>query len=497
MTITSLTFVAFIISSVLVFRLLPQKLRIAWLLLCSLVFSSTWSLPFTAALALLGLGNFLLGKKVFSKRDNTRSPVWLWTGLIFNLVFLVFAKYMEFFVPGLMDRLEGLSITWNTASLTLLAPIGVSFLFVQCVIYLLDIYHQRVPAETRFLSFLVFLFYFPKLLSGPIERPKVFLSRLENPSPLSKDLVSRGLVLIGAGLLRKMLIADPLTALLQPDSFINPSQVPLTVLLFDLLAYAFALYNDFAGYSSIVRGVSLLFGIELDQNFNLPYLSRNFNEFWSRWHISLSDALRDYIYFPLSRWLAVRLPKRDHVLHVIVPPMITMLASGLWHGFGWNMLIWGGLHGLYQVAERGLRLRKNYTPIRERHRVVRGLSIILVFTLVLIAWIPFRMELPVAGKFFSALLPSALRLQPYLNELSTLRHGDLTANWLLLLPDVRLLALMLFAATADMVRYWSKDEFGFLRWPLWLKSLFLSVLILALLFVSLATYRAPFVYQGF
>lgn len=497
MTITSLAFVAFVAGSVLVFRMLSPKLRGVWLLVCSLVFSSTWSLPFTVALALLGLGNFLLGKKVFSARDNKRLPAWLWTGLLFNLAFLVFARHMDFFVPGLMDRLEALSVTWNNASLTLLVPIGISFLFVQCVIYLLDIYHQRVQAETRLLSFLVYLFYFPKLLSGPIEKPKVFLSRLENPSPFTKDLVSRGLVLIGSGLLRKLLIADPLTALLQPDSFINPSQVPLAVLFFDLLAYAFALYNDFAGYSSIVRGVSLLFGIDLNQNFNLPYLSRNFNEFWGRWHISLSDALRDYVYFPLSRWLALRIPKRDHVLHLFVPPMITMLASGLWHGLGWNMLVWGGLHGLFQVAERILRLRKNYKPIRERCRVARGLSVLLVFALVLIAWIPFRMELPVAGKFFSALLPSALRLQPYLGELSNLRQGNLTENWLFLLPDIRLMALVLFAVIPDLVRYWSKDEFVFLRWPVWLKSLSLSALILALAFVSLATYRAPFVYQGF
>lgn len=497
MTITSLVFFGFVIGSILLYWLLPGKLRTAWLLIISLVFCATWSLPFTVILILLSLLNFLLGRQMFRSLENRNKSIWLWLGLIFNLAFLILVRYLNFFIPQLIERINTLSSSWNTGSLTILVPIGVSFIFVQCVIYMLDIYHRRIPADARLTHFLVYILYFPKLLSGPIERPKPFLAQLDNPKPVNKEIISKSLTLIGVGLLRKLIIADPLTALIQSDSFVRPVNVPLVVLLFDLLAYAFALYNDFAGYSSIVRGVSLLFGIELNQNFNLPYFAHNFNEFWSRWHISLSDALRDYVYFPLSRWLAVRIPRRNHALNLILPPMVTMLVSGLWHGFGWNMLIWGGLHGLYQVIERVRRLRKNYRPIHERRKIIRGFSIVLVFILVLIAWIPFRMDLSTAGQFISSLIPTSARLQPYLDELYLLRHGDLTANWLNLLPNIRLLTLLIVAFIPDLVHYFSKDELNFLHWPVWLKSLALCALILALMFISLATYRAPFVYQGF
>ncbi len=497
MSLISLVFAVFLFVSILVYRLLPTGFRLLWLLLISFAFYATWSLPFALAVAFVALVNYFLGKLILSKADQKKHPVWLWVGLLFNLFFLVFSKYFSLFVPDLIRKLQLVSDRWNTGSLTILVPIGVSFLFIQFVIYLLDIYHQRIAAKDRLIDFLIYAFYFPKLLSGPIEKPKTFFSQLESPQPISKNLTEKSLSLIAIGLMRKLLVADPLTALIHPKSFLNPGSVPLVVVFFDLIAYAFALYYDFAGYSSIARGVSLLFGIELNRNFHIPYLSRNFNEFWSRWHISLSNVLRDYIYFPLSRWLASRIPKRNNVLHLIVPPMITMLASGLWHGISWNMLFWGGLHGLYQIIEKLIHRNKSYKPVSEQNRLQRSLSIFLVFFLVLTAWIPFRMDLPASGKFISALVPTMNRLQPYREEFYTLRKVGWTENWLNLMPDLRLLALLLVAAIPDLIQYWSKDEFGFLRWPVWLKSLSLSALILALLFVSLATYRTPFIYQGF
>ena len=170
-----------------------------------------------------------------------------------------------------------------------------------------------------------------------------------------------------------------------------------------LLAYAFAIYNDFAGYTAIVRGVSLWFGIELSPNFNLPYLSRNFTEFWTRWHISLSNWLRDYIFFPLSRSMMKRFPRRDHVLNIVLPSLVTLLVSGAWHGLSWNMLAWGALHGFYLVFERVWGLILPEAPQDERPRWRQRLGTLLTFLLAALAWLPFRMPLPAAWAYFKGM----------------------------------------------------------------------------------------------
>jgi D-alanyl-lipoteichoic acid acyltransferase DltB (MBOAT superfamily) len=184
------------------------------------------------------------------------------------------------------------------------------------------------------------------------------------------------------------------------DAFITPLDYPGQQLLAWLIAYAFAIYNDFAGYTAIVRGVCLWFGIELSPNFNLPYYARNFTEFWNRWHISLSNWLLDYIFYPLAWSLRRRVPDQNHVLNIVLPPMITMLVSGMWHGLAWNMLLWGGLHGLFMVLERLPSLKKPPVPLNKRPRWRQRLGVLLTFSLAALAWVPFRMELPVALQYW-------------------------------------------------------------------------------------------------
>jgi len=189
-----------------------------------------------------------------------------------------------------------------------------------------------VPAEPDVVHFALYLAYFPKLLAGPIERARSFLPRLTAAGDVTNDVLARSATLIVIGIGRKLLIADPLFSRIPAEVTVDPLQYPAPRLLVWLVAYAFALYNDFAGYTDIVRGVSGLFGIELSRNFAAPFFSRNFTELWTRWHITLSSWLRDYIYFPLSRALVRRNPNATHFVTLFVPPMVTMLVSGLWHG---------------------------------------------------------------------------------------------------------------------------------------------------------------------
>ena len=231
----------------------------------------------------------------------------------------------------------------------------------------------------------------------------------------------------------------------------DPSTFPAQHLAAWLMGYAFALYNDFAGYTSIVRGVSGLLGVELSQNFVRPYVSKDFTEFWKRWHISLSEWLRDYIFFPVTRKLMSRIKNRQHLVNLITPPLVTMLVSGLWHGLSWQMLAWGGLHGLYQVAERLLSQLRPPRPPAERKWWQAGLSIALVFSLAVLAWLPFRMALPQAWDYLVGMVSPGNWAYPALRQAgSDLLHGKGFWSWPEYnLPDPRIFLVLLPALWLD------------------------------------------------
>lgn len=327
MTATSLLFFAFSAVAAFIYRRLPDKWRNSWLLLTSAVFVCTWSWKFVIVLAIFSWANFAFGKKSLPSSNNHKA--WVRAGVLFNILFLLFFKYNDFFLPDFSNFLQVAGFLDPGFVLQILLPVGLSFLVVQNISYLLDISNKRIQPETDFVRFLVYIFYFPKLISGPVERARVFLPRLDHPLSFDRLRAERSAALILTGLLRKLVFANPLFNIIPSAAFTSPSNYAGQYLFFWLLAYAFALYNDFAGYTSIIRGVSLWFGIELSPNFNLPYFSRNFTELWTRWHISLSNWLRDYIFFPLSRKMMKRFPGRNHILNIVLPPMITLLVSGM------------------------------------------------------------------------------------------------------------------------------------------------------------------------
>jgi alginate O-acetyltransferase complex protein AlgI len=226
--------------------------------------------------------------------------------------------------------------------------------------------------------------------------------------------------------------------------------------------------------------VSGLFGIELSPNFNFPYFSRKFTEFWSRWHITLSQWLRDYIFFPLTRFLMARSPNRQNFLVLALPPFVTMLASGLWHGLSWNLLLWGALYGIYLTAERLLSLRKS-APASELPAWRQGLSILLTFLLVTLAWVPFRLELPYAFQYWRGLLQWG-NLQMDHRDLRVLLVG-----LLYLIPAIGL----------DWLQWRYQDEAFILRWPRLAQAIVLAA-VLFLIFIGFPFESGPpFVYLRF
>ena len=477
MNITSTHFVLFTLLALGVYYLLPRRKQNYWLLSLSYIFCITWAWQFALILALLTGANFALAKQLH--KDGQQRRRFLWLGIGLNVLALVLFRMADFFMPEALALLTGLGVATEAGGLQFLIPIGLSYYILEIISYLVDVHRGQIRATTDFVDFALYLAYFPKLIAGPIERASSFLPKLANPRFVGNDMLARSFTLIVIGLVRKLLIADILAASIFLDVFVTPARYTPPELLGWLLIYAFVLYNDFAGYTNIVRGVSGLFGIELSPNFQQPYFARNFTEFWNRWHITLSHWLRDYIYLPLARTLLRRNRGRRKLLNFAVPALTTMLISGLWHGISGHMLLWGGLHGLYQIVERIPSLWRPTVPPQRQPGWRQVMAATLIFTLVILAWVPFRMELPEAVEFWRGLL----------NWSSfAIRYRRL----FLVVP------LIIGAIGLDWIQYHYRDEVIYLRWPRLAQAFCLAVVLL-LLFISTGGEGVgePFVYQGF
>lgn len=475
MEIISIHFLIFVLLTLVVYYLLAPRAQNIWLLLASYVFYALWNIWFVAVLALTTLLNFIIAKKIWQGGNNKKS--WLIVGVFIDILSLAFLKLIA---AGAFEHpIE--------ASLSILIPIGFSFYILQAISYLLDVQNRRLPASTNLVDFALYMAYFPKMVSGPIERARIFLPILSSARVVDGKKFSDGITLIVIGLVRKLVFAQILSTSIPDGIFSNFSQYTGFSLLCALILYAFWLYNDFAGYTSLVRGISFLFGIELTPNFQQPYFSRNFTEFWNRWHISLSHWLRDYIFFPLSRWLSRNNPKGNGLINVIIPPLVTMLASGLWHNFSLSMLVWGALHAFYQIVERFITLWRSHPPVDKQPAWKQILSALLVFCFVTFAWVPFAsgsviniygfIRMVVGKSFFN--FPGGMTLQ-----------GNL-----LRFPAIVILITLLM----DWIQYHSKDETIFNKWPPVVKSVIFTMALFALLamFVLQVEPVKAFIYQGF
>jgi alginate O-acetyltransferase complex protein AlgI len=474
MTITTFSFAGFVLLTLALYYALPRRPQNILLLVASYAFYLTWSWWYALVLVILTLANFALARRIHAGGSPRRAV--LWAGVGINLAALAVFKYEDFFVPDLVARLNTWGIDSGAGGLRILLPVGMSFYIVAVISYLIDVYRKQVAPATDLVDFALYMAYFPKLLSGPIERARDFLPRLAAPRAVDNDVLARSVTLIVLGMVRKLVLADTLRLMLPRGVVTQPDEFGAPQLIGYLLIYSLALYNDFAGYTNIVRGVSGLFGIELRPNFSTPYFSRNLTEFWNRWHITLSHWLRDYIYFPTSRALLRRNPSRSNIPNLFLPPMLTMLASGLWHGTGWTMLLWGAMHGVFLVGERLLALWRPAGPPQAQPRWRQGFAMLVVVTLVVLAWVPFRApDVPRALEYWQGML-----------DFSDMRR-----------PTVRVFVVILPALWLDWVQYRRGDELVFLRWPRLVQATLLALAILALFLVAQTDTGAPFVYQGF
>jgi alginate O-acetyltransferase complex protein AlgI len=349
-------------------------------LLASYVFYSWWDWRFSGLLAASTALNQAAAEAIARSRSASTRRTVLGLAVAAGLATLGFFKYAGFFASSLANALGHLGLGAPLPLLQVVLPVGISFFTFQAISYVVDVYRGTTEPASR-LDFAVYLAFFPHVVAGPIVRAREFIPQLRRSAAEPRLDGGRALCLILGGLFKKVVVAGFLATAIVDPVFGAPGAHSRLEVLAAVYAYAVQIWADFSGYTDIAIGCALLLGIRFPANFNAPYTATSLQDFWHRWHMTLSRWLRDYLYVPLGGSRGSRLFTARNL-------MLTMLLGGLWHGAAWTFVVWGGIHGAFLVAERRLRGR---TP-RFDPAVNRALARLLTFHVVCLAWIFFRAD---------------------------------------------------------------------------------------------------------
>lgn len=396
MVFSSITFIFIFLPLVLaVFYIIPKRFKNLVLLLASLIFYAWGGVSYTAILIISILLNYFIGRGVALKSQKL-SKTYLTVGILINLLLLVVFKYADF----LIENLNPLIVSFNIPAIKqphILLPIGISFFTFQALSYLIDIYRKETSAQKKFVDLALYISLFPQLIAGPIVRyHDIFRQLAKRTFTLYKFHL--GIQRFIIGLSKKVLLANQF-AVVADDVFSLPTHLISTPTAWiGLISYSFQIYFDFSGYSDMAIGLGKMFGFDILENFNFPYISKSIREFWKRWHISLSSWFKDYLYIPLGG-------NRKGNGRTYLNLFIVFLLTGFWHGASWNFIVWGLIHGFFMIIERigfNKLLNKLWLPLR--HMYTLGI--------VGIAWVFFRAEkLDYALEFFKVLMGKANETQ--------------------------------------------------------------------------------------
>ncbi|MBR4083491.1 MAG: MBOAT family protein [Lachnospiraceae bacterium] len=345
MVFNSVDFLIFFPIVILLYFLVPKKVRYIWLLGASLYFYMCCNVKYMILLLVSIFTTWLAGILV-QKLENTLARKWTVAMCLFvNIGILFFFKYFDFVIASCNKVLSRVGIQALENSFNVLLPVGISFYTFQALGYIIDVYRGKIEAEVNPLRYALFVSFFPQLVAGPIERSENLLNQVRNVDKMkiwNYENVTSGLTLMVWGLFVKMVIADRV-AILVNTVFDGVYFYGSVALIAGAVGFALQIYCDFMGYSTIAVGAARVMGFTLMENFDTPYLATSVSEFWRRWHISLSTWFRDYVYIPLGGNRCSRIRKYFNL-------MVTFGISGLWHGANWTYVFWGLLHGMYQVV---------------------------------------------------------------------------------------------------------------------------------------------------
>jgi len=386
MLFNSFVFWFFLAIVLALYRFLPHKYQNRMLLVASYVFYGYWDYRFLSLIFASTLIDYLVANWIHDSRAQSRKRNILLVSLVANLGLLGFFKYYNFFSQELAGMLAGIGITLPLPVLNIVLPVGISFYTFQTMSYTIDVYRGVTRPTRSFPDFALYVSFFPQLVAGPIERSNHLLPQILRPRSATTEQFIEGLYHILFGLFKKVVVADNMAPIVN-HVFSRPvTELTGPEIMLGIYAFAFQIYGDFSGYSSIAQGIAKWMGFDLSWNFKMPYLSSSPSEFWQRWHITLSQWLRDYLYIPLGG-------NRGGPANTQRNLMLTMLLGGLWHGAAWTFVIWGFYHGLLLMIYRLGEYVGSVTGIRQpSSRLFRILNVVFFFHLICISWLLFRAE---------------------------------------------------------------------------------------------------------
>jgi len=439
---------------------------VALLLFANLFFYAKWDLHYLALIPPAAFLDYLIGRGLGAWQSPLLRRLLVTASITLNLGLLAAFKYMPFFLETWASASGGKAPEWHWVF-----PLGLSFYCFQAMTYTIDLYRRDGKPVRSLLTHMTAVTFFPTTLSGPITRVLALAPQLEKTAKqLSTEDSGRAFWRIGLGLMKKFLIADYLAENLVNRVFDTPGLYTGMETLIGVYGYAAQLYYDFSGYTDIAIGSALLLGIRLPENFNRPYLALNISEFWRRWHISLSNWLRDYLYFSLPGLRS----KRKWPTYVNL--FVTMLLGGLWHGPSWTFVAWGALHGLALAVHHGFRAARGNPP--PGSRPARLLSRVLTAHFVIFAWIFFR----------ASSIGNAMEVLG--------RIGSLTVSLANISLPIAVVLLIAVAAHYLPKRWAEWCAALYARAPFYAQAAALALLVLAIEYVAI-TGAAPFLYTQF
>ncbi|WP_424004039.1 MBOAT family O-acyltransferase [Maribacter sp. IgM3_T14_3] len=346
----------------------------------------SWNVEYAFLLLISTSTTFLSGILIQNASSIGRKKLYVAISLFVNLSILVLFKYYNFIGDSLTSFISIFDIEYKAPKFNLMLPVGISFYTFQALSYTMDVYQGKIKATKHFGKYALFVSFFPQLVAGPIEKSASLLPQFNSAKSFNYERIKEGLILMAWGFFKKMVIADRL-AILVDTVYNNPTEYEGIELVVATFFFSIQILCDFSGYTDIAIGAAKVLGFDLSKNFNRPYFSKSIPEFWRRWHISLGSWFKDYLYFPLGGSRVVNWKKYRNIL-------IVFIVSGLWHGASWNFLIWGLLHGMYQVLDIVLtplmKIKNGRFNINKNNFIYKFYKVSLAFCLVSFAWIFFR-----------------------------------------------------------------------------------------------------------
>jgi D-alanyl-lipoteichoic acid acyltransferase DltB (MBOAT superfamily) len=475
----SFEFLVFFPLVAMLYFALPHRARWGLLLIASYVFYMWWEPAYALLILASTCVDYVAALRMGATHDPTRRRICLFASLGVNLGLLFSFKYFNFFNASLRAAFDGLGLPYGVPALDVLLPVGISFYTFQTLSYTIDVYRGARAPERHFGVFALYVSFFTQLVAGPIERSTHLLPQFRVPKRFDAKRVTSGLVLMGWGFFKKLVIADRLALVVdavyaEPGTFYGP---PVWIATY---FFAFQIYCDFSGYSDIAVGGARVLGFDLMRNFERPYAARSIQDFWRRWHVSLTSWFRDYLYIPLGGnapgfW----------VRNIV----IVFLLSGLWHGANWTFVVWGAMHAGYLlvgVTTRGIRDHLARVVGLERlPRLRAALQVLVTFHLVLLAWVFFR----------------AQNLGDAWAILESMVNFDLASKrtWVSRVVDgFDLFGCALAIIVMELAQWHSRrsDQTSFEHWPVWLRWPAYQALALAIILFGIFN-RSEFIYFQF